>query len=236
MFWGTEMAAIREGFCLWHGGKGCSISYLLLALKRPCYYYGAAAHFGVNIDNLVEDVWLGVLDVIFQPRQGNRAAHSLAQYGLCEHPQANPFPSHTTITPPPTNPLKLLNLHKRPNPATIVASSISSSSSSTLSSAIGHLLGPQEWALDSWKSNQAHQLPVYSNSDELRTILTTLETFPPIVFAGEAWRLETWLGKAAMGEAFFLQGGDCAESFKEFNANNIKDTFRVFLQMAITLI
>ncbi|KAH0974152.1 hypothetical protein GBA52_016051 [Prunus armeniaca] len=153
----------------------------------------------------------------------------------------NPFLSRTTITPPPTSPLKLLNLPKKPNPATIVASSISSSSSSsssssTLSSATGHLLGPQEWALDSWKSKQAHQLPVYPDSDELRTVLTTLETFPPIVFAGEARRLETWLGKAAVGEAFLLQGGDCAESFKEFNANNIRDTFRVFLQMAITLI
>ncbi|KAM1143089.1 hypothetical protein FF1_032087 [Malus domestica] len=145
----------------------------------------------------------------------------------------NPFLHRTTASSPPTNLLKLLHLTRKPNPTIATHSSLSPSSSSTLSSTN---LGPSAWALDSWKSKQAHQLPVYPDPDELRDVLTTLETFPPIVFAGEARRLETWLGKAAVGEAFLLQGGDCAESFKEFNANNIRDTFRVFLQMAITLI
>lgn len=66
-------------------------------------------------------------------------------------------------------------------------------------------------------------------------MLQTLDSFPPIVFAGEARNLEERLGEAAMGNAFLLQGGDCAESFKEFNANNIRDTFRVILQMGAVL-
>lgn len=138
----------------------------------------------------------------------------------------NPFLSRTTTKPP--NHFKLFTLAKIPKPTTTICSVSSSTISSTT--------GPSDWAVDSWKSKTAHQLPVYPDPDELRTVLTTLETFPPIVFAGEARRLETLLGKAAQGEAFLLQGGDCAESFKEFNANNIRDTFRVFLQMAITLI
>lgn len=109
------------------------------------------------------------------------------------------------------------------------------SSSSTYSSSTGPDIFPN-WTLDSWKSKKAHQLPDYPDSEELNSVLTTIESFPPIVFAGEARRLEEWLGKAAMGQAFLLQGGDCAESFEEFNANNIRDTFRIFLQMAITLI
>lgn len=65
--------------------------------------------------------------------------------------------------------------------------------------------------------------------------MKTLESFPPVVFAGEARNLEEKLAQAAMGNAFLLQGGDCAESFKEFNANNIRDTFRVILQMGVVL-
>lgn len=66
-------------------------------------------------------------------------------------------------------------------------------------------------------------------------MLRTIEAFPPIVFAGEARSLEERLGEAAMGRAFLLQGGDCAESFKEFHANNIRDTFRIILQMGAVL-
>lgn len=66
-------------------------------------------------------------------------------------------------------------------------------------------------------------------------MLKTLEDFPPIVFAGEARHLEERLADAAMGKAFLLQGGDCAESFKEFSANNIRDTFRIILQMSVVL-
>lgn len=69
----------------------------------------------------------------------------------------------------------------------------------------------------------------------LESVVNTLASFPPIVFAGEARILEEKLGQAALGNAFLLQGGDCAESFKEFSANNIRDTFRVLLQMGVVL-
>ncbi|OWM82185.1 hypothetical protein CDL15_Pgr001759 [Punica granatum] len=92
-----------------------------------------------------------------------------------------------------------------------------------------------KWTLDSWKLKKALQLPEYPNANELETVLKTIENFPPIVFAGEARNLEERLGEAAMGNAFLLQGGDCAESFKEFSANNIRDTFRILLQMGVVL-
>ncbi|KAI8540827.1 hypothetical protein RHMOL_Rhmol08G0015100 [Rhododendron molle] len=94
---------------------------------------------------------------------------------------------------------------------------------------------PGRWSPDSWKSKKALQLPEYPNEDDLETVLKTIESFPPIVFAGEARTLEERLAEAAMGKAFLLQGGDCAESFKEFSANNIRDTFRVLLQMGVVL-
>jgi 3-deoxy-7-phosphoheptulonate synthase len=77
------------------------------------------------------------------------------------------------------------------------------------------------------------QQPEYPDKAALDEVLRTVEAFPPIVFAGEARRLEERLAEAAVGRAFLLQGGDCAESFKEFNANNIRDTFRVLLQMSV---
>jgi len=92
-----------------------------------------------------------------------------------------------------------------------------------------------KWAVDSWKSKKALQLPEYPNQEKLQAVLKSLETFPPIVFAGEARNLEERLADAAVGKAFLLQGGDCAESFKEFNANNIRDTFRVLLQMSVVM-
>ncbi|KAL5705188.1 3-deoxy-7-phosphoheptulonate synthase [Ranunculus cassubicifolius] len=94
---------------------------------------------------------------------------------------------------------------------------------------------PGKWAIDSWRSKKALQLPEYPNQQDLDSVLQTLEAFPPIVFAGEARKLEDRLAEAAMGNAFLLQGGDCAESFKEFNANNIRDTFRILLQMGVVL-
>lgn len=95
--------------------------------------------------------------------------------------------------------------------------------------------GSGKWSLESWKDRKALQLPEYPNEAELETVLKSLESFPPLVFAGEARSLEEKIAEAAMGNAFLLQGGDCAESFKEFNANNIRDTFRVMLQMSVVL-
>ncbi|KAK8977235.1 hypothetical protein V6N11_021321 [Hibiscus sabdariffa] len=94
---------------------------------------------------------------------------------------------------------------------------------------------PGKWTVDSWKSKKALQPPEYPDQAELEWVLRTLDDFPPIVFAGEARSLEEKLGEAAMGNAFLLQGGDCAESFKDFNANNIHDTFRILLQMGVVL-
>ncbi|KAF1890582.1 hypothetical protein Lal_00041395 [Lupinus albus] len=91
------------------------------------------------------------------------------------------------------------------------------------------------WSIDSWKKKKALQLPEYPDQSALDQVLQTLHSYPPIVFAGEARNLEEKLGQAAMGNAFLLQGGDCAESFKEFSANNIRDTFRVILQMGVVL-
>jgi len=95
--------------------------------------------------------------------------------------------------------------------------------------------GTGKWSLESWKTKKALQLPEYPDANELQSVLKTIEAFPPIVFAGEARSLEERLAEAAMGNAFLLQGGDCAESFKEFSAINIRDTFRIMLQMSVVL-
>jgi 3-deoxy-7-phosphoheptulonate synthase len=91
------------------------------------------------------------------------------------------------------------------------------------------------WTPQSWTAHEARQQPVYPDADALNRATTTLSSFPPLVFAGEARDLTAELAKVADGRAFLLQGGDCAESFAEFHPNNIRDTFRVILQMAVVL-
>jgi len=93
------------------------------------------------------------------------------------------------------------------------------------------------WAPESWKADRftAKHLPVYEDQAELAAAETSLAGFPPLVFAGEARALKTELGAVSEGRGFLLQGGDCAESFAEFGANNIRDMFRVILQMAAVL-
>ncbi|MBW6528592.1 3-deoxy-7-phosphoheptulonate synthase class II [Sphingomonas sp. RHCKR7] len=91
------------------------------------------------------------------------------------------------------------------------------------------------WAPDSWIKAEARQLPDYPDHAALETATRRLANFPPLVFAGEARNLTADLAKVAEGKAFLLQGGDCAESFAEFHPNNIRDTFRVILQMAVVL-
>ncbi|KAL5999022.1 Phospho-2-dehydro-3-deoxyheptonate aldolase 2, chloroplastic [Asimina triloba] len=81
----------------------------------------------------------------------------------------------------------------------------------------------------------ALQLPKYRNKEELDAVRKMLKAFPAIVFAGKACHLEDRLIDVAMGKIFLLQGGDCTESFKEFNANNIRDTFRILLWMGVVL-
>jgi 3-deoxy-7-phosphoheptulonate synthase len=92
-----------------------------------------------------------------------------------------------------------------------------------------------KWSPDSWRGKPIRQAPEYPDPAKLESVENRLRGFPPLVFAGEARRLMQALGEVAEGRGFLLQGGDCAESFAEFSANNIRDTFRVLLQMAIVL-
>src|ERR1700682_1253247 len=85
----------------------------------------------------------------------------------------------------------------------------------------------------SWRRKPIEQVPDYADQAALAEVERQLAGFPPLVFAGEARKLKRMLGKVAAGEAFLLQGGDCAESFAEHAADNIRDFFRVFLQMAV---
>lgn len=91
------------------------------------------------------------------------------------------------------------------------------------------------WTPSSWRDKPVLQMPAYDDPQLLTDTEAELGRLPPLVFAGEARALKQKLGAVANGEAFLLQGGDCAESFAEFNANKIRDTFRVMLQMAVTM-
>ncbi|MEP3349610.1 MAG: 3-deoxy-7-phosphoheptulonate synthase class II [Marinomonas sp.] len=93
----------------------------------------------------------------------------------------------------------------------------------------------KEWELASWREKTALQQPVYPSAAHLSQVEATLGKMPPLVFAGEARQLKKALAQVVNGQSFLLQGGDCAESFAEFHANNIRDTFKVMLQMAVVL-
>ena len=92
-----------------------------------------------------------------------------------------------------------------------------------------------DWNKSAWRSKPRIQMPDYPDQAALESVEARLVGYPPLVFAGEARRLTTELGAVSRGEAFLLQGGDCAESFAEFSADNLRDTFKVFLQMAMVL-
>tara|TARA_Y100000588_G_scaffold389953_1_gene494069 strand:- start:156 stop:1499 length:1344 start_codon:yes stop_codon:yes gene_type:complete len=91
------------------------------------------------------------------------------------------------------------------------------------------------WQTNSWRKYKAKHIPDYPDKDNLKTVENTLKGFPPLVFAGEVRSLRKALSEVSEGNGFLLQGGDCAESFSEFSADNIRDTFRVILQMAVIL-
>ncbi|MFC7051366.1 class II 3-deoxy-7-phosphoheptulonate synthase [Hansschlegelia quercus] len=93
----------------------------------------------------------------------------------------------------------------------------------------------ERWSPSSWRDRPIEQSPVYPDAAALKAAEAQLSTFPPLVFAGEARKLKRHLAQVSRGEAFLLQGGDCAESFAEHSADNIRDFFRVFLQMAVVL-
>jgi 3-deoxy-7-phosphoheptulonate synthase len=92
-----------------------------------------------------------------------------------------------------------------------------------------------KWTPDSWRAKPVKQAPDYADAKAVATVEAMLTRYPPLVFAGEARRLKASLADVVAGKAFLLQGGDCAESFAEFHPNNIRDTFRVLLQMAVVL-
>ncbi|MGA0943623.1 MAG: class II 3-deoxy-7-phosphoheptulonate synthase [Alphaproteobacteria bacterium] len=92
-----------------------------------------------------------------------------------------------------------------------------------------------KWSKNSWKSYEAKQLPTYSDENKLNSVLDSLSSMPPLIFAGETRSLKSQIYQVQKGEAFYLQGGDCAESFSELNPNTIRDTFKLILQMAVVL-
>ncbi|MGA2045728.1 MAG: 3-deoxy-7-phosphoheptulonate synthase class II [Roseiarcus sp.] len=96
-------------------------------------------------------------------------------------------------------------------------------------------MAESRWSPDSWRAKPVAQAPAYPDPAALAEVERQLAGYPPLVFAGEARKLKRALGKAMAGEAFLLQGGDCAEAFAEHSADNIRDFFRVFLQMAVVM-
>ena len=93
----------------------------------------------------------------------------------------------------------------------------------------------KKWNLNSWTKYPAKHLPVYKDKKELDLVLSKVKKYPPLVFAGETRSLKQSLAEVVKGKAFLLQGGDCAESFEEFNPDNIRDTFKAILQMSLVL-
>ncbi|MCE2517456.1 MAG: 3-deoxy-7-phosphoheptulonate synthase class II [Alphaproteobacteria bacterium] len=91
------------------------------------------------------------------------------------------------------------------------------------------------WSSSSWRERPIVQVPAYPDQAKLDAVLNEISQLPPLVFAGEVQSLRSKLGEVAEGRAFLLQGGDCAESFAEFSANHIRDTFKVMMQMAVAL-
>lgn len=92
-----------------------------------------------------------------------------------------------------------------------------------------------QWRPESWRQFKAHQQPKYPDAQALKQSVEEITNLPPLVFAGECRNLQAKLARCAAGEAFLLQGGDCAESFAALSANRIRDAFRVMLQMAVTM-
>lgn len=92
-----------------------------------------------------------------------------------------------------------------------------------------------KWSADSWKKFEAKQMPTYDDQHQLNRVVDNLSKLPPLIFAGETRSLKSQIYKVQKGESFYLQGGDCAESFNELNPNTIRDTFKLLLQMSVVL-
>ena len=92
-----------------------------------------------------------------------------------------------------------------------------------------------DWQKTNWRAKPRVQMPDYTDAEKLNSVEGRIASYPPLIFAGEARRLRSHLADVSKGDAFLLQGGDCAESFSEFSADGIRDTFKVMLQMAMVL-
>ena len=93
----------------------------------------------------------------------------------------------------------------------------------------------KNWKINSWRKYPVKHIPEYPDKKDLGDVLDTIKSFPPLVFAGETRHLKSQLAEVVDGKAFLLQGGDCAESFAEFHPDNIRDTFKLILQMSLVL-
>ena len=93
----------------------------------------------------------------------------------------------------------------------------------------------KNWKINSWRNYPVKHIPEYPDQKELDGVLSKIKDFPPLVFAGETRHLKEQLADVVDGKAFLLQGGDCAESFAEFHPDNIRDTFKLILQMSLVL-
>ena len=127
--------------------------------------------------------------------------------------------------------------HFLPSTATL-CSSISTTTTTSLqvlSENKGAAGSSEPWTPTSWEAFIPHQMPVYDDAAALKEATDELSKFSPLVFAGEVRELHTQLAKATQGQGFLMMGGDCAESFDEFNVDHVRDTFRVILQMALIM-
>ena len=115
----------------------------------------------------------------------------------------------------------------------LVPRAVSESSSSVpFTPAAAHL---NDWTPNSWRNFTALQQPTYPDEDALRAAVAEIERMPPLVFAGETRTLQDRLAAAARGDAFLVQGGDCAESFEQFSTNKVRDLYRLLLQMSVVV-
>mmetsp|Transcript_1512 Transcript_1512/g.3341 ORF Transcript_1512/g.3341 Transcript_1512/m.3341 type:complete len:504 (+) Transcript_1512:105-1616(+) len=120
-------------------------------------------------------------------------------------------------------------------PLNLGSTSSPSSQLSVLSENRGAAGSSEPWTPTSWEAFTPHQMPVYDDEAALKSATDELGQFAPLVFAGEVRELHTQLAKATQGQGFLMMGGDCAESFDEFNVDHVRDTFRVILQMALIM-
>src|SRR6201997_851211 len=116
-----------------------------------------------------------------------------------------------------------------------LAGSLPAPRNAVLEITMSKLANSRKWSPDSWRHQPIVQVPEYPDAKALAEVEAQLASFPPLVFAGEARNLKRALAQVDAGQAFLLQGGEWAESFAEHGANNIRDFFRLFLQMAVVL-